>query len=88
MSAYNNLTFLNGTQNGYTDAKKLAVSTGKTYAFKETAGAVPYNVEAKQISAAEAGIQSVNRDRFEKSEFNPRHDISNLFGAYSGNCLM
>lgn len=85
MSAFDNLKIIGGVPNGFADPVKLASSKGKTYALEEVAKecVVLNNVDAKQISAAEAGIQPLNRDRFEKSAFDPRHDISNLFGAYS-----
>lgn len=79
------MKIVNGALDGYVDPIKLGASKGKTYALEDVADkcVTLNNVDTKQMSAAEAGIESVNQDRFEKSEFDPRHLISNLFGAYS-----
>ena len=85
MSAFDNLTISGGTPNSFFDPIKLAASRGKTYALDEISAecATLDNVESKEISSIEADIQPVNQGSFEKSNFNPRHLISNLFGAYS-----
>ncbi len=83
MSAFDNLTIAGGMPIGYADPIRLAASKGKSYALEETECVELDSVDSKQISADEAGIQPVNQDCFEKSVFDPRHLISNLFGAYS-----
>ena len=82
MSAFDNVTISGGIQSGYFDPVKLGASKGRSFVLEEiTADSVVLESDAKQISPVEAGI--VNQDRFEKSAFDPRHLISNLFGAYS-----
>lgn len=85
MSAFDNLTISGGMQSEYFDPVKLGASKGKSFSLEEIAAdsIVLDKVDSKQISPVEAGIQPVNQDRFEKGEFDPRHLISNLFGAYS-----
>ncbi len=85
MSDFDNLKIAGGMPSGYADPIKFAASKGKSYALEEIAAECVEldNVNSKQISVAEARILSVNQDRFEKSVFDPRHLISNLFGAYS-----
>lgn len=85
MSAFDNLTIAGGMPSGYADPIKLGASKGKSFALEGIAAEciVLDNVNSKQISTIEAGIQPVNQDRFEKGAFDPRHLISNLFGAYS-----
>lgn len=84
MSAFDNFTIAGGTPSGCADLIKLAASKGKSYTLEGIAAECVTldNVDSKQISADDVGIQPVNQDRFEKSVFDPRHLISNLFGAY------
>ncbi len=74
-----------GTPSSYFDPIKLAASKGKSYALGEIDAEYVAldNVDSKQISAGEVGMQPINQDRFEKGVFDPRHLISNLFGTYS-----
>ena len=85
MSAFDNLKIAGGMPSGYADPIKLAASKEKSYALEGIAAECVAldNIDSKQISADDAGLQPVNQDRFEKGVFDPRHLISNLFGAYS-----
>ena len=85
MSAFDNLTISNRAPSSYADHIKLAAFKGRSFALEDVKGcAALQGIEAKQISAEEAGNQPAYRDRFVMSDIgDPRGLISDLFGKYS-----
>ncbi len=84
MPAFCNLTIAGKMSCGYAEPIKFAAYKEKSYALEKIAAeGVTSGADLKHISVAEAGIQPADQDRLEKSVFDPRHIISNLFGEYS-----